>query len=161
MGTQIYMVFKNINKLILFVLVNLLIGCSNDRSFTFCSSDGTEWFTVKNNDNIRVIMDGNAREKDMGYIKLDLSTVDRIVGDQIIGCWNKNKKKWEIRMDNVITLENKLDTAQYTFVDHFPYDESASVKIPNTKGFNDTNCFSIGFEYNEIIRIWGDVRLLE
>ena len=161
MRVRIYMVFKIINKLILLVFVNLTIGCSNDRSFTFCSSDGTECFTVKNNGNIRVIRNGNTKVKDSGYIKLDLSKVDRTVGDQVVGCWNKNNKKWEIRMDNVAILKNKLDTTQYVFVHHFPYDHSASVKIPNTKEFNGANCFSIGFEYNEIIHIWGDVRLVK
>lgn len=154
------MVFRNINKFIFIIFCTLMIGCSNDRSFTFCSSNGMECFTIENRGNIRIIKIGNTKNKETGYVKLDLSRVDRTVGDQVIGCWNKNKKKWEIRMDHVAILENKLDTTQYVFVDHFPYDESVSVKIPNTKGFDDSNCFSIGFEYNEIIRMWGDVTML-
>ncbi|MEN5057831.1 hypothetical protein [Sphingobacterium kitahiroshimense] len=136
------------------------MSCSNDSSFIFTSSNGAECFTIKTKGNIRVIASEDAKTNSNGYIKLDLSNVDRTAGDQVIGCWNKNMKRWEIRMDHVIILENKLDTTQYTFIDHFPYDESTFVKIPNTKGFNDSNCFSISFEYNEIVRVRGDVRLL-
>lgn len=132
-----------------------LVGCTTG-TYRFISPNGENEITIKTDGDIRYIINGLHREvPDSGYVKIDLSSVDRGAGDQIVGCWDTDGFEWVIRMHNVMVLENRLDTSRHLFLDHFPMEGPHN--IPTLKGYTDSNCFSISFDYRFLGRVEGAV----
>ncbi len=142
--------------LIIFLLL-FFSSCKEQGRFCFYSPDKSQCISIITTGNIRYIIDGyHAVIPDTNYVKISLEDIDRHVGDQLVGCWKKNGLQWEMMMDEVAILENKLDTTKFIFRDKFPVD---SMQIPTLKGYstNLPNCFSLEFVYNDLIDASGAI----
>ena len=161
------MEFKNmvnkvvkISKKICLVLLSsiLLLSCNRTSTFHFYSPKKDQCISIIIDKNIRYIINGYHNNlPENNFVKIDISKVDRNVGDEVVGCWDKNNLKWIIMMNNVIIIDNKLDTTQYMFEKNFPVD---SLNIPTVKDYDRSieGCFSIGFIYNKLDRISGSIQ---
>lgn len=145
------------NKYIYIICALLFYSSCSSQAEHFYSSNRKQCISIITDGNLRYIINGysNSVPKD-NYIKVDLSKIDRHVGDEIVGCWNKDKFEWIIMMNNVSILENRLDTSKFVFKKDFPVDSS---QIPTLKGYSieDLNCFHLGFEYKNVISVRGDI----
>jgi len=134
-----------------------LFGCDNKSVYHFYSPSKEQSISVITNDSIRYIINGYYTSiPKSNYVKINLSKIDRSVGDVIAGCWNKENLKWIIMMDNVIVLDNKLDTTKFLFKNNFPRD---AFDIPTLKGYDSKikNCFTISFDHRELTYINGSI----
>jgi hypothetical protein len=133
----------------------MLIGCTRN-TYHLYSPNNEQCITIINDNKIRYIIDGYKNEVPVkGYVKIDLSKIDREVGDHIVGCWNENNFKWNIFMDNVTILENKLDKKN-NFHENFPHDK---FNIPNLKvDRTKFKCFGVSFDYGKLIRLQGEIQ---
>ena len=145
-----------INRFISLAIFILFIGCKNNTGY-FYSPDKTHCISIIADKDIRYIIAGKQSVlPDSNFVKIDVKHVDKEVGDQIVGCWNRNNLEWIILMDNVKILENRLDTNRFVFLASFPKDQSG---IPTLDGYDrkTVNCFSIGFEYGKMVHLEGSI----
>ena len=139
------------------IIISLLIFCSCQNKYTLESLDETQHLTIINKKETRYIIPKMVTSiPDSGYIKVTYKNQE--MGDQMIGCWNKEGKKWVIRLDGVEVIENKLDTNLYRFYDLFPVETSGIFSNPTTKGYNGRGCFSLDFEFGDLKRVDGDIK---
>ena len=88
------------------------------------------------------------------YLKLSTDNIDT-VGDEIVGCWRTNDYEWYIINNDVIILENKLDKTKFKFETQFPEVNG----ISTLKDFKKNGCFDLGFYYNELNIVRGEVNV--
>lgn len=139
----------------LFFIIISFFACSRHDDH-FSSPDGKNNISIWTNGNIRYIANGiHNRIPDSGYVKINISKVDREVGDQVVGCWNKDGLEWVVLMDNVEIIENRLDKNKHMFLDNFPKD--TTYNVPTLKGYNGVDCFSLSYSYGQIERIEGAI----
>ncbi|NQX41269.1 hypothetical protein SAMN05421820_107192 [Pedobacter steynii] len=143
-------------KISLLIVCVCLFSCTSS-TYHFYSPEKDQCISVITENNIRYIIDGEYNKvPKSNFVKIDLSKIDRNVGDEIIGCWKRDNLHWIIMMDNVVVLENKLDTNKFLFKKDFPVEDG----IPNLKSYDrrKKNCFSLGFEYSTLKRMNGDIQ---
>ncbi|RIW18693.1 hypothetical protein D0X99_03145 [Algoriphagus lacus] len=135
-----------------------LASCSNDHRYTLYSNDKKQSITIISDGNIRYIINGDCEEvPEKNYVKVDLSSTPMNNNDELVGRWKTNKYEWEIINDGVTVLENKLDSIRFKFGTKFPEDKNG---IPTLIDFyNKPNCFDVGFEYNKILNMRGEVKI--
>ena len=132
-----------------------LTSCGNNHSYTLQSDDKKQNITIISQGDIRYIINGDHDKiPDTNYLKVDVSKTEMRGYDEMVGCWQSIDYEWFIINDEVIILENKLDTERFKFGTTFPEDEDG---IPTIIDFNKPTCFDIGFAYNEILNIRGDI----
>jgi len=144
------------NRIWFFLILMVMVGCSRGRYHLY-SPDKNQSITIITNGNIRYIVNGITNKiPEKNYVKIELKSIDRNVGDELAGCWNKDGYNWVIMMDNVKILENKLDTTKYLFKDRFPLNSSG---IPTLIEYDrkKAGCFSLGFEYEKMRRLEGSI----
>jgi len=132
------------------------IGCNTNNSvYHIRSTDNKNCVTIITQNNNRYIIEGeNTTIPDDNFIKLDLKNIDREIGDEIVGCWNKDGYKWIIFNDNAIVIENKLDSTKYLFKNRLPVNKNG---IPSLEGYIEGSCFDLGFSYSKIIHKRGNI----
>jgi hypothetical protein len=142
---------------VLFIIVTLFFfSCSGDSTYHFYSPNKGQCFTIKTNNDTRYIIEGyHSSVPKSNYVKLDISKVDRVAGDQIVGCWNRDRLEWTIAMDKITVLENTLDSSRFKFLNHFPVDSQG---IPTLKDYIGEDCFSISLEYRDFTRVEGSIK---
>lgn len=151
------MKFNNKLRISILMVITSFLGCTSS-TYHIYSPNRDQCITLITHNDTRYIISGKYNSvPDSNFVKIDISKIDRSVGDQIIGCWKRNKFKWIVMMDGVTILENKLDTNKFLFQKNFPVDRDG---IPNVLDYDHKmkNCFSLDFEYYNLRRIEGDVR---
>ena len=135
-----------------------LVSCTNEHRYIFYSKDKKQSITIISYGNIRYIINGEYDEvPKQNYVKIDLSSSPMNNNDELVGCWKTDKYEWIILNEGVTILENKLDSKRFKFGTEFPVDEKG---IPTLIDFyNKPNCFDVGFEYNKILYMRGEVKI--
>lgn len=138
----------------IFILL-FLVSCSNNHKYTLYSKDKKQSITIISSGETRYIIDGDYdRVPEKNYVKIDLSTTPMKGFDEIVGCWKTDKYEWEIINDGVTILENNLNPKRFKFGTKFPKDKNG---IPTIIDFCKSNCFDLGFEYNELLNTRGEI----
>lgn len=143
-------------RLSILIVITCFLGCTSS-TYHIYSPNKDQCITFITHNDTRYIIAGKYNSvPESNFVKIDISNVDRNVGDQIIGCWKRNKSEWTVMMNGVTILENKLDTNKFLFKKDFPVDSSG---IPNVLDYDHRrkSCFSLDFEYYNLRRIEGDV----
>lgn len=143
-------------SIILIIGLILILGCKK-QNHHFYSPDRTKCFSILTEGDIRYFIDGeHDNVPDSNYVKISLSEIDRHVADQTVGCWGRDGFEWILVMDNVVVLENKLDIKKFSFKNKFPRDSSG---FPTLKDYNSgiPKCFSISYEYAQLINVEGSI----
>jgi hypothetical protein len=137
------------------IIITSFLGCTKS-TYHIYSPNKDQCITFITHNDTRYIVAGKYNSvPESNFVKIDISKVDRNAGDQIIGCWKRNKLEWTVMMNGVTILENKLDTNKFLFQKNFPVDRYGS---PNVLDYDrrKKNCFSLDFEYYKLRRIEGD-----
>lgn len=144
---------KNIFYVI--ILLISLTNCHKNRYYVY-SPDKKQCITIITEMNKRYIINGkhyfSIPEKD--YVLYSLDSINKEIGDEIVGHWNKSNIEWEIATDNAIIIENKLNKNKFEFTKNFPKDQNGN---PTIIDYTDGNSFDIGFEYGKIINCRGAI----
>ena len=145
-------------KLTLVLAICTIFGsCTGNKTYHFYSPKNDKCITIINEKKYRYIIDGYHDDiPDSNYVKVNLEGIDREVGDEIVGCWNKNNLKWLIVMNGVTVVKDKLDKNNFKFECNFPRDETG---IPTLIDFDrrKIGCFSISFDYGKLRTAIGSI----
>jgi len=146
-------------KVTLFLVFTFLFSCQKD-TFHIYSKDRKNCITIIDKVNhVRYIANGYQTSiPDTNYVKIDLSSTDRIVTG-VTGCWKSENYHWKILvLDNVPIIENKLDPSKFKVIHNYEYDKNFNPILPDFKA-DDPNYFNIIFEYRELTSVFGNAEL--